>query len=154
MELDKEQLQIELRYAQRFCQRSVRFYRRIQTTFTFISLLAGSSAIAAIAAQMPVAATWMLAAFSIFGILNFAIRPAERIAAFHADVRKYAALITKSDLLDASAIQHLLHEARQTDAEEIEPLRAVAYNDVMLEIDEPNSLIELSPMQKLMGVLA
>jgi len=50
MELDKEQLQIELRYAQRFCQRSVRFYRRIQTTFTFISLLAGSSAIAAIAA--------------------------------------------------------------------------------------------------------
>ncbi len=154
MELDKDQLQIELRYAQRFCQRSVRFYRRIQTTFTFISLLAGSSAIAAIAAQMPVTATWMLAAFSIFGILNFAIRPAEKIAALQVDVRKYAMLITKSDLLDASAIQHLLHEARQTDTEEIEPLRAVAYNDVMLEIDELDSLIELSPMQKLMGVLA
>ncbi|MYN18893.1 hypothetical protein GTP81_19270 [Rugamonas sp. FT107W] len=154
MELDKEQLQIELRYAQRFCQRSERFYRRIQTTFTFMSLLAGSSTIAAVSAQMPVAATWMLAAFAIFGILNYAIRPAERIAAFHADVRKYAALIAKSDLLDALAIQHLLHEARQTDAEEIEPLRAVAYNDVMLEIDEPDSLIELSPMQKLMGVLA
>jgi hypothetical protein len=154
MEQDKEQLQIELRYAQRFCQRSVRFYRRIQTTLTFISMLAGSSAIAAIAAQMPMAATWMMAAFAIFGILNFAIRPAEKIAALHADVRKYAALITKSDSLDAAAIQHLLHEARQTDSEEIEPLRAVAYNDVMLEIDETDSLIPLTPMQKLMSALA
>jgi hypothetical protein len=154
MEQDKEQLQIELRYAQRFCQRSVRFYRRIQTTLTFISMLAGSSAIAAIAAQMPMAATWMMAAFAIFGILNFAIRPAEKIAALHADVRKYAALITKSDSLDAAAILHLLHEARQTDSEEIEPLRAVAYNDVMLEIDETDSLIPLTPMQKLMSALA
>lgn len=154
MKLDKEQLQIELRYAQRFCQRSVRFYRRIQTTFTFISMLAGSSAIAAIAAQMPAAATWMLAAFSIFGIANFAIKPAERIAAFQADGRKYATLITKADLLDAETIQHLLHEARQSDAEEIEPLRAVAFNDVMLEIDELDALIPLTPMQKLIGVLA
>jgi hypothetical protein len=154
MEPDKDQLQIELRYAQRFCQRSVRFYRRIQTTFTFISMLAGSSSIAAIAAQMPIAATWLLGAFSVFGILNFAIRPAEKIAAFQADNRKYAALITKSDQLDAPAIQHLLHEARQSDAEEIEPLRAVAFNDVMMEIDEPEALIPLTPMQKLIGALA
>ncbi len=147
MESDKEQLQIELRYAQRVGQRSVRFYRRIQTAFTFISMLAGSSAIAAIAAQMPMAATWMMAAFAIFSILNFAIRPADKIAALHSDVRKYAALIAKSDNLDAAAIQHLLHEARQTDSEEIEPLRAVAYNDVMLEIDETDSLIPLTPMQ-------
>jgi hypothetical protein len=67
---------------------------------------------------------------------------------------KYAALITKSDDLDAPAIQHLLHEARQSDAEKIEPLRAVAFNDVMLEIDEPDALIKLTPMQKLMGALA
>ncbi|MRW85834.1 hypothetical protein GJ698_17295 [Pseudoduganella sp. FT26W] len=90
----------------------------------------------------------------MFGIANFAIRPAERIAAFQADGRKYAALIAKADHLDAETIQHLLHEARQSDAEEIEPLRAVAYNDVMLEIDEPEALIPLTPMQKLMGVLA
>lgn len=154
MKLDKEQLQIELRYAQRFCQRSVRFYRRIQTTFTFFSMLAGSSAIAAVAAQMPAAATWMLVLFSVFGIANFAIRPAERIAAFQADGRKYAALITKADNLDADTIQHLLHEARQSDAEEIEPLRAVAFNDVMLEIDEPEAVIPLTRMQRLIGALA
>lgn len=154
MKLDKEQLQVELRYAQRFCQRSVRFYRRIQTTFTFFSMLAGSSAIAAVAAQMPTAATWMLALFSVFGVANFAIRPAERIAEFQADGRKYAALITKADNLDADTIQHLLHEARQSDAEEIEPLRAVAFNDVMLEIDEPDAIIPLTSVQKLMAVLA
>lgn len=151
---DKDQLQIEIRYAQRFCQRSVRFYRRIQTCFTFISMLSGSSAIAAIAAQMPVAATWMLAAFSVFGILNFATKPAEKIAAYQSDLRKYATLLTKSDLLEAEEIRHLLHEARESDTEEIESLRAVAFNDVMLEIDETEALIQLTPMQKLMGALA
>lgn len=151
---DKEQLQVEIRYAQRFCQRSLRFYRRIQTFFTFVSMLAGSSAIAAVAAQMPVAATWMLAAFSVFGILSFATKPAEKIAAFQADLRKYATLLTKSDLLEAEEIRHLLYEARESDTEEIETLRAVAFNDVMIEIDEPDALIPLSPMQKLMGVLA
>jgi len=154
MEPDKDQLQVELRYAQRFCQRSVRFYRRIQTTFTFFSMLAGSSSIAAIAAQMPLAATWLLAIFSIFGILNFAIRPADKIAAFQSDVRKYGALMVKSDDLDAHAIQKLLHEARQSDTEEIEPLRAVAYNDVMIEIDERDSMIRLTPWQKLIAALA
>jgi hypothetical protein len=150
----KEKLQIELRYAQRFCQRSVRFYRRIQTTFTFFAMLAGSSSIAAVVAQMPLTATWLLAAFSIFGILNFAIRPADRIAAYQSDVRKYGALMLKAEDLDSHAIQKLLHEARQSDSEEIEPLRAVAYNDVMIEYDETDSLISLTPMQKLMRALA
>ena len=150
----KEKLQIELRYAQRFCQRSVRFYRRLQTTFTFFAMLAGSSSIAAVVAQMPVTATWLLAAFSIFGILNFAIRPADRIAAYQSDVRKYGALMLKAEELDPQAIQKLLLEARQSDSEEIEPLRAVAYNDVMIEYDETDSVISLTPMQKLMRALA
>ena len=45
-------------------------------------------------------------------------------------------------------------EARLSDTAEIEPLRPVAYNDVALEVDEPEALVPLSPMQKLMGALA
>ena len=154
MDDDLEEVQFNLRYAQRLCQRTARFYRRIQTTLTFISLLAGSSAVATLAAQMPIPSAWMLATFAVFGCISLAIRPAEKIAANEADIRKYAALLAKVPLGNAAALQQQLNEARQSDATEVEPLRAVAYNDVMMEIDETSSLIKLTPMQKLIGALA
>lgn len=154
MDEDKEELHFNLRYAQRLCQRTARFYRRIQTALTFTSLLAGSSAVAALAAQLPVESAWLLATFAVFGCVNLAVRPAERIAANEADVRKYGALIAKLHTLDTPALQQLLDEARLSDTTEVEPLRAVAYNDVVLEIDEPDALIPLSTMQKLIGALA
>ena len=154
MDNAKEDLEFNLRYAQRLCQRTARFYRRLQTTLTFISLLAGSSAVAALAAQMPAASAWLLAAFAVFGCINLALRPAERIAANEADVRKYGALLAKVNVTDAATLRQMLDEARLSDTSEIEPLRPVAYNDVVLEIDQPEALILLSPMQKLMGALA
>jgi hypothetical protein len=150
----KEKIQFDLRYAQRLCQRTARFYRRLQTTLTFISLLAGSSAVAALAAQMPMPSAWLLAAFAVFGCISLALRPADKIAANDADVRKYGALLAKVNVLDAATLQQMLDEARLSDTTEVEPLRPVAYNDVVLEIDEPEALIALSPMQKLMGALA
>lgn len=154
MDENKEELQFNLRYAQRLCQRTARFYRRMQTMLTFISLLAGSSAVAALAAQMLVPSAWLLGVFAVFSCINLAIRPADKIAANDADVRKYGALLAKLNILDTPVLQQMLDEARLSDTTEVEPLRAVAYNDVVMEIDEPDSLIELSPMQKLMGVLA
>jgi hypothetical protein len=85
--------------------------------------------------------------------VNLAIRPAERIAANEADVRKYGALLT-ANALETPALQQLLDEARLSDAAEVEPLRAIAYNDVVLEIDAPDALLPLSHMQKLIGALA
>ena len=154
MDETKEDLQFNLRYAQRLCQRTARFYRRLQTTLTFISLLAGSSAVAALAAQLPVPSAWLLGVFAIFGCINLALRPADKIAANEADVRKYGALLAKVNVVDTATLQQMLDEARLSDTAEIEPLRPVAYNDVVLEVDEPDALIPLSPMQKLMGALA
>ncbi|SDF42728.1 MULTISPECIES: hypothetical protein [unclassified Duganella] len=154
MDEDKEELYFNFRYAQRLCQRTARFYRRIQTSLVFMSLLAGSSAVAALAAQLPAQSAWLLATFAVFGCIQLAVRPADRIAANEADMRKYSALLAKLNLLDAPALQQLLDEARQSDTIEVEHLRPVAYNDVVLEIDEPDALIPLTPMQKLMGALA
>ncbi|WP_343732411.1 hypothetical protein [Duganella sp.] len=154
MDEDKDELYFNCRYGQRLCQRTARFYRRIQTTLTFMSLLAGSSAVATLAAQMPAQSAWLLATFAVFGCINLAIRPAERIAANEADVRKYGTLLTKLNLLAPPALQQLLDEARQSDTSEIEQLRPVAYNDVVMEIDAPEALIPLTSMQKLMAVLA
>ncbi|NYE58996.1 hypothetical protein FHW58_000148 [Duganella sp. 1224] len=126
MDEDKEELYFNFRYAQRLCQRTARFYRRIQTLLTFMSLLAGSSAVAPLAAQLPAQSAWLLAAFAVLGCVNLAIRPAERIAANEADVRKYGALLAKLNQVDATALQQLLDEARLSDATEVEHLRPVA----------------------------
>jgi len=154
MDETKNDLQFNLRYAQRLCQRTARFYRRLQTWLTFISLLAGSSAVATLAAQLPVPSAWLLGVFAIFGCINLALRPADKIAANEADVRKYGALLAKVNSVDAAKLQQMLDEARLSDTAEIEPLRPVAYNDVVLEIDAAEALLPLSPIQKLMGALA
>lgn len=154
MDEDKDELYFNFRYAQRLCQRTARFYRRIQTSLTFMSLLAGSSAVATLAAQMPMQSAWLLATFAVFGCINLAIRPAERIAANEADVRKYGALLGKLNQLDPPALQQLLDEARQSDTTEVEHLRPIAFNDVALEVDAPEALIPLTRMQRLIGALA
>jgi hypothetical protein len=154
MDDDKDELYFTFRYSQRLCQRTARFYKRIQTALTFMSLLAGSSAVATLAAQMPTQSALLLASFAVFGCINLAVRPAERIAANEADVRKYGALLGKLNQLDPPALQQLLDEARQSDTTEVEHLRPVAFNDVVLEIDEPEALITLTPIQRLIGALA
>lgn len=103
---------------------------------------------------MPMQSAWLLATFAVFGCINLAIRPAERIAANEADVRKYGALLGKLNQLDPPALQQLLDEARQSDTTEVEHLRPIAFNDVALEVDAPEALIPLTRMQRLIGALA
>ncbi len=155
MEQTKEQLQAEVRYAQRLSQRTARLYRRVQTTFTFLSIFAGSAALVSISAQLPQELTLSCAiAFAAFSAINIATRPAERVAQNEADIRKYAVILSKSVDLDASALQKLIAEARQSDAPEIEPLRDVAFNDVMREINREDAIIPLSRAQRFLGALA
>lgn len=155
MTQSREQVLGEIRYAQRLCQRTSRLYRRAQTTFTFISIVAGSAALVAVSSKLPVHFAMLSGlVFAVFTALNLSIRPAERIAQNDADVKKYAALIAKATELDVPAILKLLAEARQTDAPEIEPLRDVAFNDLMLEFNRAEEMIPLSRSQKLLAALA
>lgn len=155
MDQTKEQLQAEVRYAQRLCQRTARLYRRAQTTFTFLSIVAGSAALVSISAKLPAGFVLGSAiAFAVFAAMNIAMRPAERIAQNDADVKKYAALLAKSEGLEIPAIRQLIAEARQTDAPEVEPLRDVAFNDVMREINREDALIPLSVSQKFFRAIA
>lgn len=123
MDVTKDQLLGEIRYAQRLCQRTARLYRRAPTVFTFLSLLAGSSAIVSLSAKLPFGVTISLAIlFAAFGAANVAVRPAEKVAANDADARKYAVLLTKViPVADVAAVQAMLAEARQSDVPESSP---------------------------------
>ncbi|MES2742471.1 MAG: hypothetical protein V4754_16215 [Pseudomonadota bacterium] len=155
MEQSKEQLQGEIRYAQRLCQRTARLYRRAQTTSTFFSIISGSAALISVSSQLP---QWVMfgcaMTFSVFTAINLAVRPADKVAQNDVDVKKYSALLVKSEEMDVPALRQAIAEARQSDAPEVEPLRDVAFNDVMLEIGCEDSLVNLGRSQRLLSALA
>lgn len=150
-----DQLRAEMRYAQRLCERTARLYRRIQTYATFLSIFAGSGAIIALSAQRTQSATIAFAlAFAAFGAINIALRPADKIAQNEVDVRKYASLLAKSVNATPDTARQWIEEARQSDTQEVELLRAVAFNDVMREIRRDDQLLQLSLSQRMLATIA
>lgn len=152
---DKQQMIGEIRYAIRLTQRTARLYRRIQTTGVFLGIIGGSAAMASLANQVP---GWITATGGILltlaGAMLIAIRPADKAAQNEADVRRYQQLMTRAATMDEEALEQALEEAHNGDAPEIESLRDVAYNDIVLELNRPDATISLKPLQKLLRAMA
>lgn len=150
-----EQLQGEIRYTIRLCQRTARFYRRIQTIGTFCSIVGGSATMASFSATLPDWATITGASMlAIAGAALIAIRPADKAAINESDVKRYQSLMAKSHNLNLNQLQIALEECRQSDAPEIESLRNVAYNDIVQEINRPDQAIKLSATEKIWQIVA
>lgn len=145
----------EIRYAERLCQRTARLYRRLQAVGTFLTVVSGGATLSALAASIP---PWVGlaggAAFAVFGAAMIAIRPADRAAANEADIRKYAQLRSGASRLNEQELEDALNRAHEAGAPEIEPLRDVAFNDVMAEIGQDAMQQPLRPLQRLLSALA
>ena len=145
----------EIRYAERLCLRTARLYRRLHTVATFMSVLGGSAALAAISPSMP---GWVSAVggavLAAFGAITLAVRPAEKAAANEGDAKRYAQLRTAGRSMDAQALQAALDKAREADTAELEPLRDVAWNDVVREIGRGDMAVPLNPRQRFLAALA
>lgn len=145
----------EARYAQRLCERTARLYRRAHTGATFLNIVGGSAAISAAASWAP---TWLPLAgvllLALVGGAALAIRPADRAAQNEADVRKYGELLRDALTLDDDAFAAALAKARLTDAPEVEPLRDVAYNDMVIEVGRPDLAAHLNGRQRLLAAMA
>lgn len=145
----------EARYAQRLCQRTARLYRRADTAATFTGVLAGSAAVSAVVTAVP---TWLpvsgALAFAAIAAAHLIVRPAEKAAMNDADARKYAELIAQAQQLDGDAFALALAKARASDVPEVEPLRDVAWNDVMGEIGRPELRMRLRVAQRVLAALA
>lgn len=151
----KELLQAEIRYAIRLCERTARFYRKIQTWGTILSILGGSAVMASLAPSLP---HWITISggitLAVFGAILIGVRPAEKAVQNDNDVKRYQALMTKSHSLNADELQIALEEAHQGCAPEIDALRNVAYNDVVREIGRSESVIALSFFEKIFASIA
>lgn len=145
----------EIRYAQRLCERTARLYRHAQTFGTFMTVLGGSAIVASLSNAV---AAWVALAgavlFAVFGAVMVAVRPTEKAVANEADARRYAQLRTAGASMSEAQLRAALDQARETDAPEVETLRDVAYNDVVIEVGRADWALPLSRTQKLLAALA
>jgi hypothetical protein len=145
----------EIRYAEHLCQRTARLYRRVQSITNFLSIVGGSAAASALVERtpgwLPVTGALLLA---IFGAVAVAVRPADKAAQNELDVKRYAAIRSKSAGMSDDVLRQAIDDARNTDAAEIEPLRDVAYNDVVHEVGQPDYSVPLTFQQRLIAMLA
>ena len=145
----------QIRYAVRLTQRTARFYRRIQAFGTFLAIIGGSAAASLIAESAPIelgTAGAVLMAIAGAGLLT--IRPADKAAQNEYDAKRYLALLAKAPRLSDEELEIALQEAHQSDCPEIEPLRDVAYNDIVAEYGRADSQVKLSLRQSFLAHLA
>jgi hypothetical protein len=147
------QLKGEIRYAIRLAERSAPV-SLVQTVSTFFSILGGSAAFAAIADIFPKELSIGGACVAaVFGS-GTGCNPAGGQSSPEADLRRFQSLMARANSLDGNALEAAIEETRQGSAQEIEPLRDVAYNDVVLEFNRSDALIPLSPLRKILRVFA
>lgn len=145
----------EVRYAERLCDRTARLYRRLGAGFLFLSVATGSAALSALSDRVP---PWVSlsggVAFALVGAINLAVRPADKAAQNEADARKYARLRSQATRMTTAELEEALQRVRESDAPEVEPLREVAYNDVVTEIGRKDMKVPLGPLQRTLALLA
>jgi hypothetical protein len=145
----------QIRYAERLCQRTARLYRRVQTVSVIFAVLGGSATLTALGSRLPHSVAIVGALILAFsGAYSVAARPFERAVANEADVRKYATLRTRAAELSDADLERALLAAMESDAAEIEPLRDVAWNDVVREIGREDAAVPLRTAQCLLALVA
>ncbi len=154
-EKDKVDLLGEIRYAERLCERTARLYRRIQSIGTFGTLVGGSAMLSSLAKDIPTSVSLAgSVTFALFGLALVVTRPAEKIAANDADSKRYAKLRADAAGMDAPTLQAAMEKAKESNTQEVEPLRQIAYNDVVREFGRADEAYRLSLRQKVLAALA
>lgn len=153
--MDKVAMLNEIRYAERLCARTARFYRRMQTISYFMAIVGGSATLAALAKNFP---SWLpivgALVLTAVGAYSVSVRPSEKAAANDLDARKYASLRTRATDLSDVDLARELARARESDVAEIELLRDVAWNDVVTESGNADRVVPLRLSQWALAKLA
>lgn len=146
-----------LRYAVRVLERQSRFWRHMDGALRVLSILAGSSALAAMLTNttrfLQVAA---LVLFAFLQALEFSLQPGLKAAEAWVARMPYLEIITRAnDLDDAALASAYMCACQSDDISAFESLRHVAYNDVLAEKGcDPADRFTLDKWQKLMSALA
>ena len=152
-EIAKERARLlnEVRYAERLCHRTARLYRRIASILAWVTLIGGSSAFLALKHET---AGWLVATAGIIWAalhaLDQVMKPAAKSALNLHDSKRYSRLMTQHRKSLPTTIQRELDKLRENDGLEVESMRDIAWNDVMVESNNLAMVVPLSRWQRLL----
>jgi ABC-type multidrug transport system fused ATPase/permease subunit len=155
MNQTREQFEGEIRYAQILSERTARMYRRLQTVGTFLSIVGMSAVLATALSSMSDA--WTLSAAAVFLIstaIMLTVKPAEKVTRWEEDLQRYRDLMARSKTMTLEQLDAALQDVRRSDAPEVAPLREVAFNQMLHEINRADQLIRLTLGQRVLAQLA
>lgn len=143
-----------VKYQERLHLLHCRFYKNIRAVLTIISLASGSAAITAALQSVPggvAGAALLVASMTIIDAVgNFSDK-----AAKHNLWRRTAALlVARSDPMDLAVIDAERNQLIADADDEIESLRAVAWNDVLRSEGMESAMRAEIRMEKIMRVMA
>lgn len=153
-ERTKAEAILNVRYQERLHFLHCRFYHRVRKVFNFITLAAGSAAIAAAIKSVPggvAASAVVVTLISFFDVLGNFPEKAVRHDVWR---RRAAELKAGSAEFDLVTIDRELARLTGDVDDEIEALRAVAFNDVLKSSGYEDGIRDESRMQRFLRVLA
>lgn len=145
-----------IRYAIRVLERTCRFWAKVDAALKICALLAGSSAIYAIATQDRAVSIAFGFFFALTQALEFALRPADKAAEARAGRAGYAQLLAAEAVHSDQALQAAYEQlCAQDDIACMESLRRIAYNDVVEErSQDASAAYALTRWQRFMSWMA
>ena len=155
MDKTREQFEADIRYAQILSERTARIYRRLQTVGTFLSIVGLSAVLASALSSLP--DVWKFSAAAVFLLstaVMLSVKPAEKVTRWEQDLQRYRDLMARSKAMTLEQLDAALQEVRRSDAPEVAPLREVAFNQMLYEINRADQLIRLTFGQRVLAKLA
>jgi hypothetical protein len=121
----------DIRYAREYGELLHRFYLRVAGTFTFLEIIAGTTAFGAWLAQYPSFAAGSGLAITALAILNHVISPSEKAWKAEAMTTRYTELDKKAKTLSLDDLENELKTLQNESKLEVQSLRYVAYKRVV-----------------------
>lgn len=153
-DLDHQKALMDIDYSARLYELHARLYRRVKSTFLFLSLFSGTAVVASVVGDksaFAIAASVLLAALPI---LETVIAPADKAAAFDRYRQRFLELKVRAFDLDATSINRELNALYAEPCDEIEALRRAAFNDNVRAYGQDEDALPLSRWQQLFHWLA
>lgn len=142
------------RYAARYQERTLRLFRRIHTTVTFLELIGGSAAFGAWLTSSLHLGAYMGLVLAVCAAINHSVRPYERAAAAELRYKDYMRLTADGARMELSDLNKRLTDLLAEDTSHVEALREVAYNDVAKEYGRTESLKPLNAWETVAAILS
>lgn len=145
-----------LRYAVRVLERYARMWHRLDVLFRVLAIFSGSAAFAALMGEHRVLGTATGALFALIVAIEYVLNPPRREQEALKARTPYAEVLARQRTLDDDALEQAYQNAVKEDPISVpEPLRRIAYNDVLDERGcDPSERFTLSRIDQAFTLLA